>query len=141
MNKLNFKSIINTNRTNRNTKNITTNSNYDLTTTINLNSKKGQSKNKKNLELKTKVDKYDITIQCPENNPYNTIGSTVTPNFVRNQPQADLRSFKSQKHKKNSSEIPISHSNMDLIIDNNKLGKFLNDDREMQKVNISLFSY
>jgi hypothetical protein len=109
MNKLNFKSILNTNRTNRNTKNLNTNNNYDLTTTINLQSKKGVSKNKKNLELKTKYDK-------PENNPYNTISSMVTPNFVGG-PVVEPSRFK-PGHKKNISEVPVNH--IDMLIEKNR---------------------
>jgi hypothetical protein len=124
MNKVNFKSIINTNRTNRNTKNITTNNNYDLTSTINLNSKKAASKNKKNLELKTKFERVEKHDSSMTNNPFNTISSTATPNFVKSNNSGDktqgsndkMSSFR-PKHKKTSSEVPSSYTNVDMLID------------------------
>jgi hypothetical protein len=123
MNKLDFKSILNTNRNNRNTKSINTNTNCDLATTLNMASKKGISKNKKNLELKTKVEKY----QKSDNNPYNTISSLATPNFSKENAPNDQIRFKG--HKKNISEVPVNH--IDMLIDN-KIFKY--DDKEALKV-------
>jgi hypothetical protein len=96
MQKINLKSIINTGRTNTKTKNISTNSNYDITSNFNISLYNKARQIGKNVELKAKNDK--------------NYSSNVN-NSVRNTEEA-VRD-KSKKHKKNISEIPTAFTKLE----------------------------
>lgn len=148
MQRANLKSVISSTNKNKNTKNIMTNSNYDLTSTISLNSKV-TDKNKKQLELKTKYEKNEKMF---DSHPFNnTISNSITPNFIKKKDEvsSSLSKFKEEKenqmkpssfktrHKKNISEIPPSYvnSHMDMVVEY-KESNFSKYRENIEKLNI-----